>query len=124
MPTWVISGDSRGTAEDLPQQCRVLPTVLNEDILQGLCPVKLIEDDSSWGGGQGRRLGWEVRGCPLLNPVQWPPLLSACLGFLWFSRISWAIPALPGRFSCSPSSKSSKECLSLPLSQASVSKQG
>lgn len=47
LPTWVIAGDSRGTAKDLPQQCRVLPTVLNEDVLQGLCPVKLIEDDSS-----------------------------------------------------------------------------
>lgn len=33
VPTWVIAGDSRGTAEDLPQQCRVLPSVLNEDIL-------------------------------------------------------------------------------------------
>lgn len=64
--TWVIAGDSCGTAKDLPQQCRVLPTVLNEDVLQGLCPVKLIEDDSSWGV-QGRRLGWGALGRPLLN---------------------------------------------------------
>lgn len=51
-PTWVIASDSRGTAEDLPQQGRVLSTVLDEDILQGLGPVKLIENDSSWGTGQ------------------------------------------------------------------------
>lgn len=55
LPTWVIAGDSCGTAEDLPQQCRVLSAVLNEDILQGLCPVKLVEDDCSWGG---RAEGW------------------------------------------------------------------
>lgn len=57
VPTWVIAGDSRGTAKDLPQQCRVLPSVLNEDILQGLCPVKLIEDDGSWGAGQKAGVG-------------------------------------------------------------------
>lgn len=65
-PTWVIAGDSRGTAEDLPQQGRVLPTVLDEDILQGLGPVKLIEDDGSWGAGQ--KAGLESSRLPLLNP--------------------------------------------------------
>lgn len=85
MPTWVIAGDSRGTAEDLPQQCRVLPTVLNEDILQGLCPVKLIEDDGSWGAGQKAGVG--SSGSPPAKPTNVtlmpkPPLLSACPGVL------------------------------------------
>ena len=43
--TWIVASDSRGTAEDLPQECGVLPAVLDEHILQGLCPVELIEDD-------------------------------------------------------------------------------
>lgn len=85
MPTWVIAGDSRGTAEDLPQQCRVLPTVLNEDILQGLRPVKLIEDDGSWGAGQKAGVG--SSGSPPAKPTNVtlmpkPPLLSACPGVL------------------------------------------
>lgn len=68
-PTRVIAGDSRGTAKDLPQQGRVLPTVLDEDILQGLGPVKLIEDDSSWEAGQ--KAGLESSRLPLLNPPPW-----------------------------------------------------
>lgn len=54
-PTWVVASDSRGTAEDLPQQRGVLPAVLGEHILQGLRPVELIEDDG--GCGEGRALG-------------------------------------------------------------------
>lgn len=64
-PTWVVASDSRGAAEDLPQQRGVLPTVLSEHILQGLCPVELIEDDGGCGGRGG--LGWEA---PRLSPAE------------------------------------------------------
>lgn len=44
-PTWIVASDSRGAAEDLPQEGGVLPAVLHEHILQGLRPVEFIEDD-------------------------------------------------------------------------------
>lgn len=128
-PTWIIAGDSRGTAEDLPQQCRVLPTVLDEDILQGLCPVELIEDDGGWGDrAEGSRLSPARPTAMTLMPK--PPTSMAsstfCLPRLLFFKISLGAIQLPKEdFSCpSSSSKSSKEPLSLPLNQASMSKQG
>lgn len=52
-PTGIVASDARGASEDLPQQCRVLPAVLNEHVLQSLCPVEFIKDDSGCGGGRG-----------------------------------------------------------------------
>lgn len=43
--TGVVSGDAGGAAEDLPEEGGILLPVLDEDILQGLCPVQLVEDD-------------------------------------------------------------------------------
>lgn len=51
--TWIVASDSCGTAKDLPQQCGVLPAVLDKHILQGLCPVEFIKDDSGCGGNGG-----------------------------------------------------------------------
>lgn len=56
-PTWVVASDPCGTAEDLPQQRGVLSTVLGEHVLQGLCPVELIEDDGGCGGKWGAGVG-------------------------------------------------------------------
>jgi hypothetical protein len=58
-PTWIVASDSCGTAKDLPQQCGILPAILNEYILQSLCPVKLIEDNGGWGERGSRGLGGE-----------------------------------------------------------------
>lgn len=93
-PAWVVAGDSRGTAEDLPQQRGVLPAVLDEHILQGFCPVELIEDDGGWVGGR-RELAWGGLSCPLpyhhdihaLAPVQKACLLSV-----------WSFPPFLARF--------------------------
>lgn len=57
-PTWVVASDSRGAAEDLPQQRGVPSAVLGEHVLQGLRPVELVEDDGGCGGRGG--LGWEA----------------------------------------------------------------
>lgn len=43
--TRVVAGDTSGAAEDLPEQGGILLAVLDENVLQGLCPVQLVEDD-------------------------------------------------------------------------------
>lgn len=53
--TGVVAGDAGGAAKDLPEQGGILLPVLDEDILQCLCPVQLIEDD---GGCRTQRQGW------------------------------------------------------------------
>lgn len=92
-PTWIIAGDSRGTAEDLPQQCRVLPAVLDEDILQGLCPVKFIEDDSSWGAGQKAEVG-SSRLNPA-KPISMTPSMASLAQTLIFQDLTWGHTSSP-----------------------------
>lgn len=70
-PTWIVASDSRGAAEDLPQERGVLPAVLHEHILQGLRPVELIEDDSGWRVKQGAGVG-STSAVPPLNLITTP----------------------------------------------------